>query len=145
MSVSARANRHGRSAEDSIADFLRRQGCEFLRQVDVGRSIFNKRIRADFLVTNIEEFPTGLVVESKWQDTTGTADEKYAYLLENVRSMLGYRHPVLVVLGGGGACPGATQYLEHAVDGQRLVGVFSFDRFMSWIQRDVHIRRTTLW
>jgi PD-(D/E)XK nuclease superfamily domain len=136
------AHQTGRTAEDAIADLLRRHNCEFRRQAKIGRSIYRPHVlHADFLVDNILEFPDGLAIESKWQDIAGTADEKFPYLVANV--MAGsYRCPVLVVVHGGGVRPGALQWLKAQVDGKRLVAVFSFEELLSWVQRRIHVQVT---
>jgi hypothetical protein len=136
------AHRTGRRAEDAIADLLKRHDCEFRRQAKIGLSIYHPHVlHADFLVDNILEFPDGLAIESKWQDIGGTADEKFPYLVANI---MGDRYPcpVVVVVNGGGVRSGALQWLKAQVDGRRLVGVFSFEELLSWLQRRIHVRVT---
>jgi hypothetical protein len=138
----SQANRSGRTAEDAIADLLSRHHCEFSRQVEVGTSIYGTTMRADFLAHNLVDFPKGLVIESKWQDTAGTADEKFPYLAANVRGN-NYRHPVVVVVYGGGFRPGAVRWLQEQVDGEHLIAVFSFEGLLSWLQRHVRVHVTS--
>src|SRR5580765_387000 len=131
-------NRSGRTAEDVIAGLLSQKGCKFGRQVDVGISIYGSSIRADFLIHNLIEYPQGLVVESKWQDIAGTADEKFPFLVANIQAS-GYRYPVIVVASGGGCRDGARRWLQAQIDGRALVAVFSFEELLSWLQRRVHV------
>jgi len=138
------ANKAGLAAENMIADLLRRHHCEFLRQVPLDRSVYGHRIRADFLVENIEEFPHGLVIESKWQDRYGTTDEKFPYVVENILAGGYGPHAVLVVATGGGHRAGAIEWLRMRVDGDRLIGVFSFEDLLSWVQRSIHVRIMSL-
>ncbi len=132
------ANRTGRSAEDAIADALTRHRCDFSRQVDVGVSIYGTTLRADFLLHNITTYPQGLVIECKWQDIPGSADEKFPYLVANVFAGK-YRHPVVAVVYGGGFRPGAVRWLHDQVDVQHLVAVFSFEGLLSWLHRDARV------
>ena len=142
MNGGALANQSGRNSEDDIADAMRRRQYEFDRQAVVGVSIYGSILRADFLVHNIVEFPVGLVIESKWQDTPGTADEKFPYMVANIRAG-NYRHPVVVVVYGGGCRPGAVRWFQDQVDGQQLVAVFSFEGLLSWLKRHVHVHVTS--
>lgn len=135
-------NQSGRTAENTIADVLTRRGCEFTRQAAIGTSIYEYGLQADFLVHNIDEFADGLVIESKWQDTAGTADEKFPYLVANIRAGR-YGRPVIVVISGGGCRPGAERWLREQVDGRSLVAVFSIEELMSWLQRHAHVRVTS--
>lgn len=134
MSGGRGANRSGKIAEDAIADALARQQYDFRRQVVDGVSIYGKKIRADFLVRNVAAFPLGLIIEVKWQDRYGTADQKFPYLSLNIREGR-YQHPVLAVIYGGGFHPGAVRWLQSQVDGTHLVAVVNFDGFLSWLQR----------
>src|SRR5262249_50315012 len=109
-------------------------------QVRLGRNIYGERVRADFVVHNLVEFPQGLVIESKRQDGSGTAYQKYPFVRDNIFKAQSYApHPVVIVLFGGGR-PGAVRWLRACVDGECLRAVFSFEELMSWLQRDVHVR-----
>jgi PD-(D/E)XK nuclease superfamily domain len=133
------SNKHGTAAELIIGAMLRTARCEYTTQVDVGRSIYGTTIRADFVLHNLIEFPGGLVLESKWQDSEGTADEKFPYLVANIHGA-GYGYPVVVVLGGNGYKPGAVVWIRQQVDGRRLLAVFSWEELQSWLLRNVHVR-----
>src|SRR5580765_2590146 len=132
------AHQTGRTAENAIADVLQRHQCEFRRQAKVGLSIYRHALHADFLVENICEFPEGLVIESKWQDIAGTADEKFPYVVANIIAH-SYPCPVVIVVYGGGVRAGALRWLKDQVDGRRLVAVFSFEELLSWLQRNIHV------
>lgn len=136
------ANRSGRTAEDAIADVLRRSRCSFRRQVPRGLSIYATRVRADFVVDNLLQYPAGLVIESKWQDIPGTADEKWPYVVANIRAGA-YQAPVLLVVYGGGYRPGAMDWLRTQIDGIDLIAVLSFEGLLSWLQRDVSVHVTS--
>jgi len=49
-------------------------------------------------------------IECKWQQVTGSVDEKYPYLLECMKHVPENR--VIIVYGGGGAKPAAIQWLR---------------------------------
>jgi hypothetical protein len=131
-----RANRAGRVAEDVLAAVMTGAGLRFDRQVTIGCSIFGTALRADFVIHNLPEFPRGLAVESKWQDIGGSVDEKFPYLLINIRER--YPIPTLVVVHGGGCRPGAVEWLRSGCD-SKLIGVFGLEEFLSWAQRTTKV------
>lgn len=128
----ARANHSGRGAEDVIGHILTAKRWLFERQAPIGRGIYNTPLRADFLVRGVPGYDSGLIIESKWQDTGGSVDEKYPYLVANVKECFPY--PAMVVLHGNGCRPGASEWLRRQVGGN-LVAVYSMEEFMSWAFR----------
>jgi len=127
-----KANRSGKVAEDFIDSLLLSVGVAFRRQVVIGRTIFDERHKVDFLVSNLREFPQGLVIESKWQDVGGTVDEKFPYVVENIHLS---KMPTIVIVHGGGCRPGALAWLYDRRDGVYLVEVFGLEGFISWVHR----------
>lgn len=67
MTNGTTANQTGQRAERVIACMLHERGYSFERQVYLGKSIYGHKRTRDFLVSNIPEFPNGLIIESKWQ------------------------------------------------------------------------------
>jgi hypothetical protein len=68
-----------------LEEFARR----FLRApavlwVPIGPSIYETPRYCDFLVINRAIFPDFLIIECKWQQSSGSVDEKYAFLLFNI-------------------------------------------------------------
>jgi hypothetical protein len=126
-------NRAGQISEAVLASVLRSIGLRFAQQVAVGRSIYDTELRVDFVIYNLAAYPDGLVVESKWQDVSGSVDEKFPYLVENIRRR--YPMPVIVIAHGGGSREGAVRWLRACCDGVRLVAVFGLEEFISWALR----------
>jgi hypothetical protein len=106
-----------------------------LPRTKIGTNIYGGAIEADLLVMGLARFPDGLVIESKWQDSKGTADEKFPYLVENIRRC--YPCPVIVVPDGSGARPGAIRWLRDQVDGTHLLAVLSIAELMTWCSRNL--------
>lgn len=100
------------------------------RQCPVGTSIYGTPLFADFVVYGAPAFPHGLAIESKWQSAQGSVDEKFPYLVLNIRE--GYHVPAVIVADGGGHRPEALRWLRDQVDGARLRGVFSLVEFLTW-------------
>jgi len=133
MTSGQQANRSGGQLENFIEDALIRRGYsefwnhkaqafanrsaiggkQYLKQVPVGPTIYQTARIADFLVFNKEKFPDGLIIECKWQQSAGSVDEKYPFLLFNV---IKTAVPTVILLDGGGYKPAAKQWLSEQVD-----------------------------
>lgn len=131
-----RANYSGGSAERIIYHTLRDKGYSIRRHHQLSaKSLHGGKITVDFMVTGIRQYPNGLIIESKWQDDLGSADEKMVFLVVNIKR--NYTAPTIIVYGGGGARSGIIEYARGEVDGQKLIAVFSFEEFISWAIRNL--------
>lgn len=128
-----RANRNGRAAEGVIEDTLVRRGYRPLAQHYIGKSIFQTDLYADFYLPALPGFPDGLVIESKWQEVGGSAEEKIVYLVENIRTC--YPCPTIVIADGHGFRTGALTWLRAQAGQGHLYAVFSLVEFLSWCNR----------
>jgi hypothetical protein len=130
-----RASTNGRAAEDVIAAILDMRGYQPFRQQLVGYGIYDTPIHADFYIDAAPGFPGGLIIESKWQEIAGSADEKLPYLVANV--MHCFPAPTIIVLHGGGYRAGAERWLRAQVDGERLFAVLRLEEFLTWCNRNL--------
>lgn len=124
---------NGRFAENIIDSTLRLKGYQPDRQRVVGIGIFDTPIHADFYLAQAPNFQAGLIIESKWQETQGTADEKLCYLVNNIRYC--FPCPVIIIAGGQGARTGAIQWLRAQADGIHIYAVYNLEEFVSWCNR----------
>lgn len=131
----AQANSTGKVAEAIIDAMLRRLGYVPLRQRTVGIGIYGTPIQADFWIERAPAFSTGLIIESKWQGSGGSVDEKYPYLVENIRYC--YPCPVIILADGDGARPGAIRWLRSQVDGTNLFAVYSLKELVTWCNHNL--------
>ena len=129
----AQANSNGQAAENMIAGLLRSKGVVFERQRRIGRGIYGTMLRADFYLPKAPGLESGLIIESKWQDASGTVDEKLPYLVENIFTC--YPCPVLIVIDGEGWREGAIAWLKSRADGRTLIGALSLSQLLSWANR----------
>lgn len=134
-SSGGRANSAGRSAEHLIYCFLEHRGYNVQSQYLAGTNIYGGRLYIDVFCTGIRQFPDGLAVESKWQSTGGSVDEKLPYLIANIQEQ--YPCPAVIVVAGGGTRPGAILWAKTKVDGQKLINVLSLEEFMAWVMREL--------
>lgn len=128
-----RANSAGFVAEELLTAALRGKGYIVERQKRIGHSIYNHHLKADMFVWGVPGYDNGLIIESKWQQRGGSVDEKFPYLVENIR--VKYPCPTIVVYGGDGAKPGAITWLRSKVDGRKLLHVMTIDEFLQWMNQ----------
>lgn len=83
------------------------RGLQIYEEVNLGTSIIGKQRRIDLFVLGPEQ--RALVVECKYQDTTGTADEKIPYALDDMAAL---RVPGVLVYAGSGFSPGVMHLLQ---------------------------------
>lgn len=128
MTDGKKANKHGKHAHKQIRGMLAAAGVAFQEEVRVGHSIYDTDLVADFLIS-VPAYPGGLVIESKWQQSGGSLDKGYPYVVANIKSNC-YTYPVVVVAAGGGATPGAITWLRAQVDGKQFVAVLDFNQLV---------------
>jgi hypothetical protein len=124
-----RANETGNAAERAVYDMLVGKKYRVKKQVVVGTNEYEGTIKVDFFVSGIPGYENGLIIEVKWQAEPGSVDEKFPYLVMNIKKH--YPCPAMVVIGGGGCRAGAERYLRAQVGG-RLIKVFNLEEFLKW-------------
>lgn len=137
LTQGGRANRHGRTAETIIESVLfdRAPNAEIVRQAAIGLTIYGGALVVDLYVLGLPGFLSGLAIESKWQETSGSVDEKFPYLVENIKTC--YPCPAIIVTGAKGARPGAIRWLKQQIDGTHLLNVFTLEEFVTWCNRNL--------
>src|SRR3712207_4391487 len=106
----------------------------YTAQIFVGDSIYGRPLKVDFMLYHPEKWPNKLVIECKWQQGAGTADEKYPYTVLNIQNV--YPCPAIILLAGAGFRSGAASWLRAQVDGEKLLHVFSMEEFQTWVNND---------
>jgi len=102
-------------------------GKQFALQVHVGETIYKTKRVVDVLVINPELFPDGLIIECKWQQSPGSVDEKYPYLVWNI---IKTKVPTIVLLDGEGYKPAAMEWLkDQANPSSALIAVYNMMEF----------------
>jgi hypothetical protein len=106
----------------------------FVAQYPIGQSIYGLPLLTDFWVRGAPGFKSGLALEVKWQQSTGSVDEKFPYLALNIKEC--YPCPALIIADGGGQRPGALHWLRGQAGGN-LLAVFSLAEFLAWANRNL--------
>ena len=112
---------------DASKDYEIIKDKQFIRQFKVGQTIYETSYIVDFFVVNRKKFPGNLAIECKWQQASGSVDEKYPYLVLNlVKADI----PALILLDGKGYKAGAKKWLEETAESDNiLLGVWDLARF----------------
>ena len=145
------ANRTGNNLESTVRGIIEREGYNyvdkdkftlrkltdslsthrikfFTTQFNLCNGIYpNARTHCDFMLYDSEKYRDNLIIECKWQQSSGSADEKFVYLERNIRE--NYPHNTIVVLDGKGCRDGAEKWLRSQVGG-KFLGVYSLNELM---------------
>lgn len=106
-------------------------GKQYAKQVPCGTSIYETKRKCDIFILNQERFPDGLIIECKWQQSSGSVDEKYPFALFNIIKI---GVPTIILLDGGGYKPAAMKWLKEQADPKRaLIGVYNMAEFQKLV------------
>jgi len=136
------ANKTGNNLEHFVENILKDEGYKFIeknkfvssildikiytKQLYMCNGIYNSKIYCDFILFHPTKHPNCLVIESKWQQSSGSVDEKFPYLVLNIKEL--YPYKTIIVLDGGGYKKGAEIWLRQQVDNS-LLGVYNMTEF----------------
>lgn len=101
----------------------------FTQHFPIGKSIYDTNLICDFILFHPTKHPKCLVIESKWQESKGSVDEKYPYIVENIKGQ--YPYETVVLLDGLGYKAGADKWLRSKKGGN-LIEVFNMTEFQKW-------------
>ncbi len=149
MTEGTRANRSGFRLESWVKDYLQECGYNdvsakafreqngddepcFAKQCVIGQSIYGTKRKVDFVLRHPKLWPGGLVIQCKWQASSGSVDEKYPYELACINHL---SFPTIIVLDGGGYKPGAKEWLLGQVGSGNIRHVFDMGQFARFCSR----------
>ncbi len=146
MLQGTRANYTGNQLEAVIQNALDRKGYKlverrsfnaaryldqpvYAKQFPIAKSVYETDLYCDFIIFHPLKHPNCLIIESKWQQSSGSVDEKFPFLVLNVREQ--YPYATVIVLDGEGYKKGAEKWLRRQVDA-KLTHVFNMMEFQKW-------------
>ncbi len=155
------ANRQGQVLEASIISFFTQHGfseCSFRKWMAAPShygeelllrhapytSIYGHEAKSEFLLQS-KRLSLSVRIECKWQQSSGSVDEKFPYLYLNCIFAMP-EDLVVIVLDGGGAKPAAVAWLKNAATTRHLIPedkpekkvlVFTLGEFIAWGNRVV--------
>jgi hypothetical protein len=104
----------------------------FASQFNLGKNIYKTKQIVDFIITRADDTP--LVIQAKWQQSKGSVDEKFPFLVINLKEESPFDS--LIVIDGGGYRSDAVTWMKEQID-NKLLGVFSFSEFMIWSNNEL--------
>lgn len=144
------ANKNGSELENFIESVLDRKGYQFIipskfialskaceqpfytKQFYIGQGIYDTPRKCDFIIYHPIKQQYFLVIECKWQQSGGSVDEKYPYLVENIKIS---KYKTIIVLDGNGYKPKALEWLKQQKS-EKLLDVFNMMEFQRWANLD---------
>lgn len=101
------------------------KGKQYIKQMPVGKTIYESTRKCDFMLFNSKRFTKTLIIECKWQQSPGSVDEKYPYLLCNINKT---KIPTIILIDGGGYKKTALKWLKGMVQrNEYLIGVWTMN------------------
>ncbi len=106
-------------------------GKQYAKQVYCGKTIYETIRKVDFLIINHDVFPDDLIIECKWQQVSGSVDEKYPFLLFNI---IKTSVPTVILIDGDGYRKAALKFLKDEVSKtSALRGAWTMKEFQTQI------------
>jgi hypothetical protein len=98
------------------------------------RSLYGCQSRSEFLITDESR---KVRVECRWQEVSGSVDEKFIGLLRNAIECMP-ESEVLIFHGGGGARIAAINWVKREASrcGSKKIHIVSTDEFPRWVRRE---------
>jgi len=106
------------------------EGKYFIRQFRICDSIYGNPYHTDILLLNNVFSRKKLAIDIKWQQISGSVDEKFPYLVENIKTK--FPCPAILILDGKGYKIGAWKWLKGQID-DKLIGVYNLSEFITWV------------
>ena len=106
------------------------------------KTIYNHKGKMEFLVIS-KKYNLNVRIECKWQQVSGSVDEKFPYLYLNCIEKIEEKEFIIIV-GGKGQKEGAINWLKNAVKNKlytdetnkdKNIQIFDLDDFMKWANK----------
>lgn len=94
----------------------------FARQVEIGRDLYGKQHKADFMLYHPQRWKDCLVIECKWQARRGSVEEKFPFLVLSINQN---EFDTIILLDGDGYTSGAANWIRGQAGKNRLKHVFN--------------------
>lgn len=152
------ANRSGNTLETTVKATLASKGFEIVRYREWLKkpdkygddlvlcnvpfeTVYNHKGNTEFLIKSAT-YDLEVRVECKWQQSSGSVDEKYPYLYLNCVEKMPEQE-IIIIVDGGGAKPGAIAWLRVAAENNlyqdeqnpKNIHVMNLSDFLIWVNK----------
>jgi len=106
------------------------------------KNIYEHKGKSEFLLKS-EHYNLTIRIECKWQQSSGSVDEKFPYLYLNCIEAM-EEDQIIIIVDGDGAREGAVNWLKKvcnekkycdASNNKKTITVFNFAEFMIWANK----------
>ncbi|RIV18187.1 4-diphosphocytidyl-2C-methyl-D-erythritol kinase [Alicyclobacillaceae bacterium I2511] len=116
-------------------------GTEILLRNVPYTTIYGHQGKTEFLLQS-EEYGLQIRIECKWQQSSGSVDEKFPYLYLNCVETMP-EQTIFILVDGGGAKQGAVDWLRRAAsqrmylapESEKQIRVLSLGEFIGWANK----------
>ena len=139
MNTGKRANRAGKQLAEFVDNLLQDYGyvkvsqarffalCSlrqpiYARECNVGKTLYGGVRRVDFILYHPVKWSDCLVIECKWQSSSGTVDQKYPYFVDSINKN---PQPAIIVLDGDGQSRRSGEWLKKQAGKGKLLKVMN--------------------
>ena len=139
MNTGKRANRAGQQLANFVNNLLQDYGyaevsktrffalCElrqpiYAQECYVGKTLYGGNRRVDFILYHPIRWSECLVIECKWQSSSGTTDQKYPYFVESININ---SQRAIIVLDGGGQSRSSGKWLKEQAGNKKVLHVMN--------------------
>ena len=141
-----RAHQTGTLLEDFIRNLLKQPSYDYVQphqfqaarclekpifsaKYPTGKDLYDNDHKCDFILYHPVRYPHTLVIESIWQQRSGSVDKKFPFLVSTIK-ISGL--DTVVVLGGGGYSAGAERWLRRQAGKDCLLHVFNMEQLQAF-------------
>lgn len=105
-------------------------------------NVYNHASKTEFVIRS-KKHSLDTRIECKWQQASGSVDEKYPFLFINCAERMN-EPQIIILLDGGGAKPGAINWLRCACESfnlqqkeglKRRIDLMNSTEFLQWVNR----------
>ncbi len=148
------ANKHGKILEKALIPAFQENGYRILKPRDkdfdsvvelVDKyvisnaeyiSIYGRKCKTEFVLVN-KNTNSRIRIECKWQQSSGSVDEKLPYLFLNCVESFEEKD-IIIIIDGEGQRKGAIEWLKNAASNPQLnkgknISVMNLSEFMKWL------------
>jgi hypothetical protein len=105
-------------------------------------NVYNHASKTEFVIKS-KHYHLNTRIECKWQQASGSVDEKYPFLFLNCAERMN-EPQIIILLDGGGAKPGAIDWLKDACQNfnqqekgrsDRRIELMNSTEFLQWVNK----------
>jgi len=102
----------------------------YAKRVLIGKNAMDGDYRCTFIIYHPVKYPECLIIEPRWQQSSGSTEKKLYHLRDTLKMNSDYK--AIIMLAGEGQSETAINFLRNSI-GDNLSVLFSLDEFQIWL------------